>query len=144
MSAFKRGDKVVYSCNHMVHTKSLDGLTGVVCEDQSLNATIVSVRFESGYTMLMLADNLRLAAEVSKYSVAEALAVLRAAGDVTFKPRKPEWKTARVEAVAGYDGVINAQNCYERFVRFGCHQVSFAKVLEVAEMVKKAQEYNAS
>lgn len=76
-------------------------------------------------------------AEYSEAKIAEALAVLREAGDVTFKPRKPAFVPIDVGSVGQYKVTIHKNK-----VTVGCTSFTFNKAEEIWNAVQKAKAYN--
>lgn len=82
-------------------------------------------------------SNFRIANE-NDFKIAEALAILKAAGDVTFKPHKPAFKPREVVLSKAYTAVINDKN-----VKVGCQVIAFEAVDDIAKAVAEARKYSA-
>lgn len=83
-------------------------------------------------------ENIRLVVAPSKDEVEKALALLKAAGEVTFKPRKPAFIPINLGSVGGYTITVT-----DEVLKVGCTLVPFNKAEEIWNAIQKAKAYNA-
>lgn len=140
MATFRIGDRVRYVGNTRgeIMSNSYVGRTGVVStvnapigDSQSVRLTWDDDGTNSGG---VYAFNVELV--TSPNEIERALAVLRAAGEVTFTPRRPPFEVIKIAGVGMYDARVT-----ENHVEVGCQTIEFDKVDEIAAAVAKAREY---
>jgi hypothetical protein len=138
MANWQKGDKFVYRgalSSHRMKTVAWEGCTGTI---KSVNFDSAVVVWDKPYNGVYEAEpylaNLQKLPDVS---IEDALTVLRAAGDVTFKPKKPPFTNIRVKLNPTYDAVVSSE-----MVTVGCQSFHFAVIEALHEAVQKAREHN--
>lgn len=133
---FKAGDRAKYTTDF---TPELTGKTGTVVT--AANQHSIEMAWDDGYANVryVMAKNLSPIHAPAADEVSRALATLRAAGEVTFTPRKLPFQTILVDGVGSYNAVVHLDH-----VSVGCQYITFDKVDEIAAAVAKAREYAKS
>lgn len=132
----KVGDVGIYNVANGAGMTHLNGKTGVVID---LSSTGVQLRWDhSGSTYWADKEN------VTRYSPAaaeidRALATLKAAGDVTFKPRKPSFNPIHVTLNSQHNAIVTQGG-----VTVGCQHFTFGVIEQVWDAVQKAKDYARS
>jgi hypothetical protein len=135
VETFKVGDRVEYVGNETPTWKGRKGLTGVISHVHPGNDW-ADVRDDAGKIWSPDIRNLKLVQSHS--AVEEALKVLRAAGEVTFKPKRAPFKSITVKLNSSYQATVTDDS-----VTVGCQTFTFRKIDDLYNAVQEARAYNA-
>lgn len=137
----KVGDRVVYEGTGKEAMTAYNGRTATVkaIRDDSVDIVWdadVNVHYPY-YTAMRW--NVKLAPVPTKEEIDKALSTLKAAGDVTFKPRKPPFDPIKLPLNSEYSAIVT-----EGGVNVGCQHFTFGVIEQVWDAVRKAKDYARS
>lgn len=147
-SKFKTGDRVIYA--EAGRRSDWRGKVATITNVSSARYggpfySVYSVRFDEPWasnsyegTDIPESSLLPLAriTEPTQEAIDAALAVLKEAGEVTFKPHRPPFKAKRIRLNAKYFAGVT-----EKGVQVGCQVFPLAAVIEVGEAAREALNY---
>jgi hypothetical protein len=127
---FKIGDRVE-RCNYPAGGLKV-GETGVVVDMQN-RYNIAVQRDDGGRSSGHHAANLKLVDVTPTITVEQALAFLKAKGEVTFKPK---WEPAKVALNDTHVAVVNRDH-----VSVGCQKFSFESIILLYDVVQSVKKH---
>jgi hypothetical protein len=130
MERFKPGDRVRRVGGNFNKVKH--GEIYVVAATEGM--VTITLKGQPGY---FSAGNFELAKLPTQEEINNALATLKAAGSVDFKPAVPPFFPTTIEGVGAYTAVVTNNG-----VTVGCTTIPLSKAMEIARAVKEATDYN--
>lgn len=140
MTQFKKGDRVEYKRANARGGSPYDGRKGTVIRADYLYSNSVRVEWDDGDPLPPAPNvlNLILVPKPSEEEVQKALAVLKLAGEVTFKPTRLPFKPLVIKLNSEYTAEVT-----EKCVKVGCQTFSFDLIDWVALAVDRARAHAA-